>query len=115
MSRSYKHNPGCCCTSTGHCHKSLARRRERRTALDTIGYLSEPDGDPLITCSKRRFARMYSSWEIHDGEYLMFRKYVERDYDLIARGIDELPFCFWPTITYKQYMYLNWARSCYWK
>lgn len=116
MSRSYKHNPGYCCyTSTGHHLKHYATRRERRTALDTIGYLSEPERDPLISQSKRRFTRLYDSWEIHDGEYLKFRIYEERKYDRIVKGPKD-PYSFdWASVPYGRYMYYFWARDCYWK
>lgn len=116
MSRSYKHNPGYCCyTSNNHRVKPLAARCARHTALDTIGYLSDEDGDPLIGKAKRSFTRAYRSREIHDGEFLRFREYAEREYREMElqgfEGWDEQ----WKDVPYKRCMYRLWAKSCHCK
>ena len=116
MSRSHKHNPGY--SSPVRNLKLLARRRERHTSMDTIGYLSNPDGDPLVSKAKRGFARLYSSWDIHDGRYLVSREYEDRWLKELMEDEEDAIMWFgenWREVPYDRYLYEYWARCCYWK
>ena len=116
MSRSHKHTPGY--SSPARFYKFLARRKERHTSLDTIGYLSFPDDDPLISRSKRGFARMYSSWNIHDERYLASRWRRERWLRKLMENEEKAALRFgedWREVPYGRHLYECWAHYCYWK
>lgn len=116
MSRSHKHNPGY--SYPARHLKLLARRRERHTSLDTIGYLSNPDGDPLISKSKRGFVRLYNSWDIHDERILVPREHDERWLLEIMEDEKDAVSWFgenWREVPFERYLYQYWARCCYWK
>ena len=116
MSRSHKHNTGY--SYPARHLKLLARRKERHPSLDPIGYLSDPDGDPLISKSKRCFARLYSSWDIHDQRSLASREQEERWLKELMEDEKDAILWFgenWREVPFERFMYQYWARCCYWK
>jgi hypothetical protein len=116
MSRSYKHNPGY--VSQNSSAKRFAHHKERRSSLDTIGYLSYPERDPLISMAKRGFSRVYSSWDIHDERFIRSRKREEHWLASIMENEEEAT-CWlgenWRDVPYERLMYEDWAHLCYWK
>lgn len=116
MSRSHKHNPGY--SYPARHPKRIARRKERYTSLDTIGYLSNSDDDPLISKSTRGFTRLYCSWYIHDGRCQVSRRSEEYWLREILENEEDAVLWFgenWRDVPYERYMYVYWARCCYWK
>lgn len=116
MSRSYKHNPGY--VSQDSWAKRLAHRKERHSSLDTIGYLSYPERDPLVSNAKRGFARLYESWNIHDERFLRSRRCEELWLTAILEDEEKATWWLgenWRDVPYERHMYEYWARSYYWK
>ena len=117
MSRSYKHTP---VNNTGpserRCLKKLAVRRARQSAPDTIGYLSDEDGDPLLGRASRVFTRAYRGWDIHEEQYRVSRNEGERDYqELLRDGVARMWGDEWEEAPRSRIMYRLWARRHFWK